>query len=44
MWIEVRGTKLPDFKVVDNIAPFVITTVKLYNIRQKKAKTIIVYE
>ena len=43
-WIEVRGTKFPDIKRVDNIAPFEINIVKSYKIRQKKAKTVTVYE
>jgi len=42
--IEIRGMSFPDIKRVENVAPFEITKVTSYRIRQKQAKIITVYE
>jgi len=42
--VEIRGVSFPDIKRVENVAPFEITKVTSYRIRQKQAKTVTVYE
>jgi hypothetical protein len=42
--MDVRGTSFPDIKRVKDVALFEITKVTSYRIRQKKAKTITIYE
>lgn len=44
MWIQVKGTKFPDIQRVKDVAPFEISKVTSYRIRQKQAKTVVVYE
>jgi len=43
-WIQVKGIEFPDIKRVEGIAPFEITKVASYRVRQKQTKTITIYE
>lgn len=43
-WVKVTGSKFPDIEMVEGIAPFVIEKVLYAKVRQKKAKTVTVYE
>lgn len=44
MWVTIKGTKFPEIERVENVAPFEIEKITAYKVRQKKAKTITVYE
>lgn len=43
-WISITGSIFPDIKKADNIAPYNINQVNSYNIKQKVAKTVTIYE
>ena len=43
-WIKITGTKFPDIKRVEGVAPFEIKPTTVYKVRQKQAKTVTVYE
>ncbi len=42
--VHITGIEFPDIEQVKDIAPYEITPTRCFNIRQKKAKTITVYE
>lgn len=42
-WLEVKGSSFPDYEKVD-MAPYDITPVECFNIRQKKLKVITAFE
>ena len=43
-WVHITGTEFPDINNVNNIAPYEIKPINCVEIRQKKAKTITIYE
>jgi hypothetical protein len=43
-WIDIKGTTFPEFIKVSEVAPFEITKVNYVRLRQKQAKTVIVYD
>ena len=43
-WLKVYGMDFPIIEKADGYAPYEIKSVEAYQIRKKKAKTLIVYE
>lgn len=43
-WICIKGANFPDIEQVTNIPPYEITPIEGFHIRQKKAKTVTVFE
>lgn len=44
IWVEFRGMNIPDTRKCEDIAPYAIEPVQYYSFRQRKAKTVTVYE
>lgn len=43
-WVEFCGMNIPDIRKCEDIAPYAIEPLQYYSFRQRKAKTVTVYE
>ena len=43
-WVTISGTPFPDIKKVNDKVPYNINQVDIYNIKQKVAKTVTIFE